>query len=272
MPPCVSGTTFEWPNVVFNSPDAAGNAVAAALQAATCTFTVAPTEPPTTPAPPAAPGAPRDIRLTPGDGFIDMAWSPPAEGADAITDYRARCTSDDGTIESAEGTSAEPGARVEGWSRAANTAAKWRRSPLGVTVSGSPREQRARSGSRLRLPSEVEAFPGAINIDVEPANRRRGVSLRMLVGWGHHVGRVDRCHIGEHERSDPRPGKRDRIRLPGVRRERNRRQRRLRTVGCRPAMQRPARLQPAALPIVVGTVSLLSIGILLALFGIYREG
>ena len=57
MPPCVSGTTFEWPEVVFDSPGAAGNAVAEALQATTCTFTVAPTEPPVTPAPPAAPGA-----------------------------------------------------------------------------------------------------------------------------------------------------------------------------------------------------------------------
>ena len=43
-----------------------------------------------------------------------MAWSPPAEGAEAVTDYRARCTSDDGTIEAAEGVSTEPGARVEG--------------------------------------------------------------------------------------------------------------------------------------------------------------
>jgi len=114
MPPCVSGTTFEWPEVVFDSPDAAGNAVAAALQAATCTFTVAPTEPPVTPAPPAAPSAARDIRLTPGDGFIDMAWAPPAEGADSVTDYRARCTSDGETIESTEGVSTDPGTRVDG--------------------------------------------------------------------------------------------------------------------------------------------------------------
>ena len=79
MPPCVSGTTFEWPEVVFDSAGAAGNAVAEALQAATCTFTVAPTEPPVTPAPPAAPGVVGNIQLTPGDGFIDVAWSPPAQ-------------------------------------------------------------------------------------------------------------------------------------------------------------------------------------------------
>ena len=75
---------------------------------------MAPTEPPATPAPPAAPGVVGNIQLTPGDGFIDVDWSPPAEGAEAVTDYRARCTSDDGTIESAEGVSTEPGARVEG--------------------------------------------------------------------------------------------------------------------------------------------------------------
>src|SRR5689334_13701118 len=47
MPACVTGTTFEWPAVVFQTPDEAGNAVAVALQNATCTFTVAPTPTPT---------------------------------------------------------------------------------------------------------------------------------------------------------------------------------------------------------------------------------
>ena len=42
MPACASGATFDWPQVVFESPDAAGNAVGVALQDATCTFTVAP--------------------------------------------------------------------------------------------------------------------------------------------------------------------------------------------------------------------------------------
>ena len=158
----MSGTTFEWPNVVFNSPDAAGNAVAAALQAATCTFTVAPTEPPTTPAPPAAPGAPRDIRLTPGDGFIDMAWSPPAEGADAVTDYRARCTSDDGTIESAEGVSTQPGARVEGLEQGR----EYRCEVATVTAAGdgdwvAAPELPARSGSRFRRPYRASSRPTA---------------------------------------------------------------------------------------------------------------
>ena len=39
MPACVSGAQFDWPQVVFESPDDAGNAVAVALQDATCTFT-----------------------------------------------------------------------------------------------------------------------------------------------------------------------------------------------------------------------------------------
>ena len=46
MPPCVSGATFEWPQVVFDTAEQAGNAVAVALQDASCTFTVAATPPP----------------------------------------------------------------------------------------------------------------------------------------------------------------------------------------------------------------------------------
>ncbi len=231
MPPCVSGTTFEWPNVVFNSPDAAGNAVAAALQAATCTFTVAPTEPPTTPAPPAAPGAPRDIRLTPGDGFIDMAWSPPAEGADAVTDYRARCISDDGTIESAEGVSAQPGARVEGLEQGR----EYRCEVATVTAAGDGDWVPAGTASPLGIPpppaiAERRRVQRRDRDRRRARDRRRGVSLRMLRGRGRHVGGVDRRHVGEHDRPDPRPGKRNRVRLQGVRRERDRPQRRLRTV------------------------------------------
>jgi len=37
MPACVSGATFDWPTVVFDTPAAAGNAVGVALQEATCT-------------------------------------------------------------------------------------------------------------------------------------------------------------------------------------------------------------------------------------------
>ena len=47
MPACGSGSQIEWPQVVFDSPADAGNAVAVALQNVTCTFTVAPTPTPT---------------------------------------------------------------------------------------------------------------------------------------------------------------------------------------------------------------------------------
>jgi hypothetical protein len=115
MPACVSGTPFEWPQVVFDSADDAGSAVAVALQAATCTFTIAPSPPPATPVA-QIPGAVLDIRLTPGDGLVELGWSPPAGGTEGVTDYRARCSPDGGQtwIESDEGVSTDPGARVEG--------------------------------------------------------------------------------------------------------------------------------------------------------------
>ena len=127
MPACVSGATFEWPQVVFDTADEAGNAVAVALQDATCTFTVAvpspaataTPEPTPTPAPPAVPVV-RSIRLTPLDGRIEVVWSAPiATGAAAspvpVVDYKVRCRAGDGPpIESTEGVSLERQAVVEG--------------------------------------------------------------------------------------------------------------------------------------------------------------
>ena len=274
MPPCVSGTTFEWPEVVFDSPGAAGNAVAEALQAATCTFTVAPTEPPVTPAPPAAPGVVGNIQLTPGDGFIDVAWSPPAEGAEAVTDYRARCTSDGGTIESAEGVSTEPGARVEGLEQGR----EYRCEVATVTAAGEG-EWVAAPGTAAPLgippppakPS-VTAFNGAIEVGVEPAagveEYRYECSADGGATWeestGHHVGEHD-AHGSATWQTGPNYvcrafaaneiGVSDASALSDIVRP------------CSGLLD----CNPAALPIVVGTVSLLSLGILLALFGIYRE-
>ena len=272
MPPCVSGTTFEWPNVVFNSPDAAGNAVAAALQAATCTFTVAPTEPPTTPAPPAAPGAPRDIRLTPGDGFIDMAWSPPAEGADAVTDYRARCISDDGTIESAEGVSAQPGARVEGLEQGR----EYRCEVATVTAAGDGDWVPAGTASPLGIPPppakpSVAAFNGAIEVAVEPA---AGVAEYR------YECSADGGATWEESTAVTSASTTARIRdlangTEYVCRAFAANEIGLSDASALSAVVRPCSglldCNPVALPIVVGTVSLLSLGILLALFGIYRE-
>ena len=117
MPACVSGAQFDWPQVVFESPDDAGNAVAVALQNVTCTFTVAPTPGPTpTPTPtPEPPSSVRGLALTPGDGRIEVAWSAPLEPTAPIVDYRVRCRSGEGEwIESTEGTSLETSAVVGG--------------------------------------------------------------------------------------------------------------------------------------------------------------
>ena len=97
MPACVSGATFDWPQVVFQTrPTEAGNAVGVALQDATCTFTVAP-QPTATPGPPpAVPGGVRAIRVRPHDGQIDLAWAPPAAPDPPVVDYLARCAAGGG--------------------------------------------------------------------------------------------------------------------------------------------------------------------------------
>ena len=65
MEPCEGRASFSWPEVVFPSADAAGTAVALALQEVTCSFTVAPTPTPTG----CAPGAPhRDTPPLRGPG------------------------------------------------------------------------------------------------------------------------------------------------------------------------------------------------------------
>jgi hypothetical protein len=118
MPACGSGSQIEWPQVVFDSPAEAGNAVAVALQNVTCTFTVAPTPTPTpapTPTPQPTPGEPRAIRLAPGDGRIEIHWVAPATTTAPIVDYRVRCRSGEGEwTESGEGASLETSAVIEG--------------------------------------------------------------------------------------------------------------------------------------------------------------
>jgi hypothetical protein len=113
MPPCVSGSTFDWPQVVFDSPAEAGNAVAVALQNATCTFTVEP--PPAVPVPKV--GAVRGIQLTARDGAIELSWAAPVATSTSapVVDYRARCRAGAGEwIEAKEGVSLETTAIVEG--------------------------------------------------------------------------------------------------------------------------------------------------------------
>ena len=120
MPPCVSGATFDWPQVVFDTPAEAGNAVAVALQEATCTFTVAATAAPTAAPTPAAPAIPaiRGITLAPGDGLLEVTWTPVADGGtgtEPVVDYHVRCRSGDGDwIESTEGVSLQPTTVIDG--------------------------------------------------------------------------------------------------------------------------------------------------------------
>jgi hypothetical protein len=112
MPACVSGAVFDWPTVVFESADDAGNAVAVALQDATCTFTAAPTPRPSK-AP--APGAVQGIRLDAGDARIEVAWTPAAAKSPPIKDYAVRCRAGEGDwIESKEGVSLTPETTVDG--------------------------------------------------------------------------------------------------------------------------------------------------------------
>jgi CBS domain-containing protein len=114
MPPCVSGTPFVWPTVVFQTADEAGNAVAVALQDATCTFTVAPSPTPV-PTPVPTPGVVSNIRLTAGAGTIELTWTAPPAAKTPTVDYRVRCRAGSGDwIESTEGVSLETTATVSG--------------------------------------------------------------------------------------------------------------------------------------------------------------
>ena len=118
MPACVSGAVFDWPQVVFESANEAGNAVAVALQDVTCTFTVAPTPSPSgspTPTPEPTLGPVRNIKLTPTAGRIKVTWVGPAIRPTPVVDYRVRCRAGEGEwTESNEGVSLEPAAVIDG--------------------------------------------------------------------------------------------------------------------------------------------------------------
>jgi len=143
MPACASGATVDWPQVVFETPDQAGSAVAVALQGTTCTFTVAPTPVPT---PVPIPAAVRSIGVTALDGRIQLTWAPPATTPVPITDYKARCQPADGSgdwIESTEGVALERSSTVTGLTNGveyqcevqavgASSASAW--TPAGLTV------------------------------------------------------------------------------------------------------------------------------------------
>ena len=172
MPACVSGTVFDWPQVVFESADEAGNAVAVALQNATCTFTVAPVATPA-PSPTAAPPAivVRAVRVTPGDGRVELDWTGPAATSSPVLDYLVRCRAGEGDwIESKEGVSTETRATVEGLTN--GTAYRCEVATVGASGTGpwtaasapvSPTGRPAAPGKPA-----VEALDGALRISVTP--------------------------------------------------------------------------------------------------------
>jgi hypothetical protein len=87
MAPCAGRGTFAWPEVAFRSGEAAGAAVALALQEVTCSFTVAAT--PTVPIPTAAsPEAPIGVRVIAGNESLTAAggdWIESGEGVSTST-------------------------------------------------------------------------------------------------------------------------------------------------------------------------------------------
>ena len=174
MPPCVPGAVFAWPQVVFESPDEAGNAVAVALQDVTCTFTVAPSPTPVpTPTPtPAPPVRVRSINLTAGDAAISIAWAAPASVTSPIEDYRVRCRVGEGEwTESAEGISLETSVTIEGLTNGA----AYECEVAAVTGTGEPVWTRAPSRAtpigRPAPPAQpsVESLNQGVRVDVPPA-------------------------------------------------------------------------------------------------------
>ena len=114
MAPCEGRPAFAWPQVVFPSGNEAGAAVALALQEVTCSFTVAPTAPPSPTAPPPPPDAPSNVVLLAGDESLTITWTPPSEGE--VEDYLVRCRPAAGGdfIESGEGVSTATETVIEG--------------------------------------------------------------------------------------------------------------------------------------------------------------
>ncbi len=111
------GGALDWPNVVFDSAEAAGQAVGLALQDVSCTFTVEPTPTPAPTASPEPPAPVRNIRLTPGDSVIEVTWfAPDDRDAAPVQDYLVRCQPSAGGdwVESTEGVSTETSTRLEG--------------------------------------------------------------------------------------------------------------------------------------------------------------
>jgi hypothetical protein len=114
MQPCEGRSSFAWPQVIFPAADAAGAAVALALQEVTCSFTVAPTTPPPPSPTPAPPNAPVGVQVLAGNQSLTVQWSPPTAGK--VVDYVVHCRPASGGdwIESTEGKSTKTETVIEG--------------------------------------------------------------------------------------------------------------------------------------------------------------
>jgi hypothetical protein len=113
------GGALAWPNVVFESADAAGQAVALALQDVSCTFTVEPTPTPIPTPTPEPPSPVRSLRLESGDSSVALSWAAPDDAeTNPVEDYQVRCRPtaepEGAWIESGEGVSTETTATVKG--------------------------------------------------------------------------------------------------------------------------------------------------------------
>ena len=111
------GGPLEWPNVVFDSAEAAGQAVALALQDVSCTFTVEATPSPSATPTPEPPAPVRNIRLTSGDSTIEAVWVAPGDAeSNPVERYRVRCRPRTGGdwVESAEAAPTDTTATVGG--------------------------------------------------------------------------------------------------------------------------------------------------------------
>jgi hypothetical protein len=112
MKQCDGVTPFDWPNVAFDTAEAAGQAVAVALQDVSCIFTVSGANP--TPAPSITASVVRSISIVPHDGALEVHWIPPSQAAAGVTEYRVRCRPNSGgdNVEVRLKPTAEPVANV----------------------------------------------------------------------------------------------------------------------------------------------------------------
>jgi hypothetical protein len=176
MPACGSGSQIDWPQVVFESPAEAGNAVAVALQNVTCTFTVAPTPTPAaspTPTPQPTPGEPRAIGVVPGDQQVEVHWAAPTAVDPPVTGYRTRCRTGDGEwLEAAQSTAQETSVVIDGLTNgaayacevmtvAADAEGEWTPAPVEATPVGRPAPP---------AKPAVQPLDGGVRFQVPPAD------------------------------------------------------------------------------------------------------